>query len=69
MISRAVSAVLMLMSACTSVAGSSLQPDSPRRKALYTFGDSFTYTGAAYIDGNGPTAVAYPAKKLSIPFT
>jgi len=36
---------------------------------LYVFGDSYSDTGAGYIDGNGPTAVAYLAKRLGIPFT
>jgi hypothetical protein len=37
--------------------------------ALYAFGDSFTDTGVGYVDGNGPTAVAYLASSLGIPFT
>jgi phospholipase/lecithinase/hemolysin len=36
---------------------------------LYVFGDSYSDTGAGYVDGNGPTAVAYLAQRLSIPFT
>jgi phospholipase/lecithinase/hemolysin len=36
---------------------------------LYVFGDSYSDTGAGYIDSNGPTAVAYLAKRLGIPFT
>jgi phospholipase/lecithinase/hemolysin len=36
---------------------------------LYVFGDSYSDTGAGYVDGNGPTAVAYLAKRLEIPFT
>ena len=36
---------------------------------LYVFGDSYSDTGAGYIDGNGPTAVAYMAQCLNIPFT
>jgi len=36
---------------------------------LYVFGDSYSDTGAGYIDGNGPTAVAYMAQCLDIPFT
>jgi cholinesterase len=31
---------------------------------LYVFGDSYSDTGAGYIDGNGPTAVAYLAERL-----
>jgi phospholipase/lecithinase/hemolysin len=36
---------------------------------LYVFGDSYSDTGAGYVDGNGPTAVAYMAQCLDIPFT
>lgn len=31
---------------------------------LYVFGDSYSDNGAGYIDGNGPTAVAYLALRL-----
>ena len=33
-------------------------------KRLYVFGDSYSDTGRGYVDGNGPTAVAYLAKRL-----
>ena len=33
---------------------------------LYVFGDSYSDTGAGYIDGDGPTAVAYMAERMSI---
>lgn len=36
---------------------------------LYVFGDSYSDNGAGYLDGNGPTAVAYLAKKMNTPFT
>jgi phospholipase/lecithinase/hemolysin len=36
---------------------------------LYVFGDSYSDIGAGYVDGNGPTAVAYLAQKMNIPFT
>ena len=36
---------------------------------LYVFGDSYSDSGAGYVDGNGPTAVVYLAQKLGIPFT
>ena len=38
-------------------------------KALYVFGDSYSDSGAGYLDGNGPTAVVYLAASLGIPFT
>jgi phospholipase/lecithinase/hemolysin len=31
---------------------------------MYVFGDSYSDTGAGYLDGNGPTAVAYLARRL-----
>jgi acetyl esterase/lipase/phospholipase/lecithinase/hemolysin len=31
---------------------------------LYVFGDSYSDGGAGYVDGNGPTAVAYLARRL-----
>jgi len=38
-------------------------------ESLYAFGDSYTDSGAGYVDGNGPSAVVYLATKLGIPFT
>jgi cholinesterase len=34
--------------------------------ALYVFGDSYSDIGARYVDGNGPTAVAYLAQRMGI---
>jgi len=34
---------------------------------LYVFGDSYSDVGAGYIDGNGPTAVAYLAWRMGLP--
>jgi phospholipase/lecithinase/hemolysin len=36
---------------------------------LYVFGDSYSDSGAGYIDSDGPTAVVYLARRLKIPFT
>lgn len=33
---------------------------------LYVFGDSYSDTGAGYLDGNGPTAVAYLAGRFGL---
>lgn len=33
---------------------------------LYVFGDSYSDIGAGYVDGNGPTAVAYFAQRLGL---
>lgn len=36
---------------------------------LFAFGDSYTDSGAGYVDGNGPTAMVYVAQDLGLPFT
>ena len=36
---------------------------------LFAFGDSYSDSGAGYVDGDGPTAVFYAAQELGIPFT
>jgi phospholipase/lecithinase/hemolysin len=36
---------------------------------LFAFGDSYTDSGAGYVDGNGPTAIVYVAQDLGLPFT
>jgi phospholipase/lecithinase/hemolysin len=33
---------------------------------LYVFGDSYSDSGAGYVDGDGPTAVAYFARRLGL---
>ena len=38
-------------------------------RQLFVFGDSYSDSGAGYVDGNGPTSVVYLAQKLEIPFT
>lgn len=35
-------------------------------KRMYVFGDSYSDIGRGYVDGNGPTAVAYLAKRLGL---
>ena len=37
--------------------------------ALYVIGDSYSDIGARYVDGNGPTAVAYLAQRMNIQMT
>jgi phospholipase/lecithinase/hemolysin len=39
---------------------------APAIKRLYVFGDSYSDIGEGYLDGNGPTAVYYFAKRLGI---
>src|SRR5690242_7509315 len=38
----------------------------PHITRMYVFGDSYSDTGAGYLDGNGPTAVAYLARRLGL---
>ena len=45
-------------SAPTTPAPATPGPTTPYSR-LYVFGDSYSDIGAGYIDGNGPTAVAY----------
>ena len=49
-----------------AAAGLLAQPAELRIARLYVFGDSYSDTGAGYVDGNGPTAVAYFARRLGI---
>lgn len=39
-------------------------PSEARISRMYVFGDSYSDNGAGYVDGDGPTAVAYFAKRL-----
>jgi phospholipase/lecithinase/hemolysin len=41
-----------------------VQAADPRIARLYVFGDSYSDNGAGYLDGDGPTAVAYLARRL-----
>jgi phospholipase/lecithinase/hemolysin len=66
---RAVVVLLLALAIVSRLAAQSpSRPDGVSRDApspttrysrLYVFGDSFSDIGAGYIDGNGPTAVAY----------
>jgi phospholipase/lecithinase/hemolysin len=46
-----------------------MAPDPRPYTALYVFGDSYSDTGAGFQFADGPTAVAYLAQYLHIPFT
>lgn len=48
-----------------SMAGAA-QPAAPRFDRLYVFGDSYSDSGAGYIDGNGPTAVVHLARHMGL---
>lgn len=39
---------------------------APKFERLYVFGDSYSDTGAGYVDGDGPTAVAYLAGLMGL---
>jgi len=43
-----------------------LKPGAQTFTRLYVFGDSYSDTGAGYLDGDGPTAVAYLAQRLGL---
>lgn len=52
---------LFLLAAALTLSAQAPKPPITR---LYVFGDSYSDTGAGYVDGNGPTAVAYFARRL-----
>jgi phospholipase/lecithinase/hemolysin len=54
---------LLLLAAALPLVAQSPEPKIAR---LYVFGDSYSDTGAGYLDGNGPTAVAYLATRLGL---
>ena len=61
---RAVLPLLVVL----AVGGSlSAQAPAPPYSRLYVFGDSYSDIGAGYIDGNGPTAVAYLGWLMGLP--
>jgi hypothetical protein len=75
---RAIAAALLAVAfAGPVVAQSTARPDGVVRDALpkpttpytrlYVFGDSYSDIGAGYIDGNGPTAVAYLGWLMGLP--
>ncbi len=57
--------VWLLFVACVAARAQDVKPYS----MLYVFGDSYSDSGAGYVDGNGPTAVVYLAQRMGIPFT
>ena len=58
---RAVAPLLLALAIVNPLLAQSATTSGPttRYSRLYVFGDSFSDIGAGYIDGNGPTAVAY----------
>jgi cholinesterase len=57
---------LILLLLCTTL---SAQTKTRPYTQLYVFGDSYSDTGAGFLYADGPTAVAYLAQRLGIPFT
>jgi cholinesterase len=54
----------------SALAGSQMKvANTTSYTALYVFGDSYSDIGARYLDGNGPTAVAYLAQDMGIQLT
>jgi hypothetical protein len=58
---RAAAPLLLALAIVPPLAAQSAPTSGPttRYSQLYVFGDSYSDIGAGYIDGNGPTAVAY----------
>jgi cholinesterase len=65
---RLASALLFLLATALH-AQTSAAPNPHPYTMLYVFGDSYSDSGSGYLDTNGPTAVAYLAQRLNIPFT
>lgn len=59
-----------LLLLCATLVAQPPEPVNARPyKMLYVFGDSYSDSGAGYVDADGPTAVVYLAERLKIPFT
>ena len=58
---RAIAALLLTVSTVSPLLAQSAATPGPttRYSRLYVFGDSYSDIGAGYMDGDGPTAVAY----------
>jgi len=60
--------IIGVLLACAAIC-ESRRSEARDWQAIYAFGDSYTDSGAGYLDGNGPTAIVYLAKSLNVPFT
>lgn len=56
--------MLLLMYSIARQHALAQKSDSPAYDRMYVFGDSYSDIGEGYLDGNGPTAVAYLAERL-----
>jgi phospholipase/lecithinase/hemolysin len=57
---------LIWISVLAVLVGSGMAATSTLYDRIYVFGDSYSDSGAGYLDGNGPTAVVYMAEQLGI---
>jgi hypothetical protein len=66
---RAVAPLLLALAIVSPLLAQSAATSGPttRYSRLYVFGDSYSDIGAGYIDGNGPTAVAYLGWLMGLP--
>jgi phospholipase/lecithinase/hemolysin len=62
---------LLLLLTSPLICAATLRAQAPPRPytQLFVFGDSYSDTGAGFRYSDGPTAVAYLAQRLGIPFT
>ena len=59
--------ILLLCSATFAATRSAAAAKPAPYDRMYVFGDSYSDIGEGYLDGNGPTAVAYLAQRLGFP--
>jgi cholinesterase len=66
---RVAASLLLALAIVSSLAAQSVPTSAPttRYSRLYVFGDSYSDIGAGYVDGNGPTAVAYLGWLMGLP--
>ena len=66
---RAVAPLLLALAFVSALVAQPAPTSGPttRYSRLYVFGDSYSDIGAGYIDGNGPTAVAYLGWLMGLP--
>ena len=56
--------LVMMVVGCCIGAAARVDAAAAKFDRMYVFGDSYSDIGEGYLDGNGPTAVAYLAKRL-----
>ncbi len=65
---RAITPLLLALAIVSPLLAQSAATSGPttRYSRLYVFGDSYSDIGAGYVDGNGPTAVAYLGWRMGL---